>query len=235
MIETNKVMPKPYKQISNEISNSELSQSNHALTNLSQIANNEKQSGVIKKSQYANRRSTRSTVHGIEDDAPLNKSDSYLHSRCRFYLTIIWLAICHYTVGLNQAFIASFLLTISNNSNFNFDKEEFAVKISLCSSFFFLGIAISSFTLNLFKNYSVRKLLIILNLGNIIFNLTTCIPNFWILFLSRFCVGLICGLARPFALNLVYTLSPPDLRAVSINMFAYCFPLGLLTSFILGL
>ena len=175
-----------------------------------------------------NKLTRRSTVHGYGGDAP-EQPDSYLSSTSRYISVVTYVSLCQFVVGQNQLFLAAFQLTIRNSNNYNWDKDEFTVNLSIASSLFFVGMASAAFTMQLYASISVRKMLITQHCCMAILTPCLTIPNVYVLFICRQLIGFCCGLLRPFGLNMQYQLAPPDLRNITNNVYANFMNFGIIS------
>jgi MFS family permease len=143
---------------------------------------------------------------------------------------ILWLSLPHFITGYNQGFVGAFLITLTNPENFNWEKgtSEYSLNLSLTTSLYFLGMALASYTLNVYQNVSQRKLLIYINVLVILTTGLSLIINNYVLFVTRFVMGYLCGVNRPTANMLVFQLSPANVRHSSITVYALHFVFGLL-------
>ena len=119
----------------------------------------------------------------------------------RFLLIVIWLCLANFSLGFNQGFIGSFVVTIANKNNFGWEKgsEEYTQNVSLLSSLFFLGMAFATCTQTLFLKMNQMKLLLLLQVCTILISGISCIDNLIVLVICRVLIGYISGLLRPTA------------------------------------
>ena len=135
-----------------------------------------------------------------------------------------------FTWGFNQTFIGSFLVTLTNKENFDWEKgsAEYSQNVSLLSSLFFLGNAFGNATLGLFLNFDQRKFLAVLQVLSILISGLVCIENDVTFIVGRILIGYINGLQMPTGQSLLFQLSPPTLRQKALTFYSMCLPIGIL-------
>ena len=126
---------------------------------------------------------------------------STLSSPVKFWFIVLWLCMCQFIVGYNQAFIGAFVTTLTNKKNFDWEKKstEYTTNVSLLTSLYFLGCTIATCTQRLFLRMNQRKLLLLLSVCTIGIALLSCIDNFIALVIGRVLIGYVSGLFRPVA------------------------------------
>ena len=147
----------------------------------------------------------------------------------RFWLIVLWLCIGQFSVGFNQAFVGSFVVTLTNKKNFDWEKDskEYIQNVSLLTSLYFLGCAIGTLTLNLFIQMNQRKFLVLLQLFTILISGIICIQNDITFIIGRLFMGYIAGLVRPALQTFIFQLSPPELRQKAISIYAMMLNCGM--------
>lgn len=89
-------------------------------------------------------------------------------------------------------------------------------KIAFFNGLFFLGMCIGTFSINLLKNLSQRKLFMIVNLVSIVVVASACLNIEAIFIMSRFLLGYACGISRPLSSIWLHELSPNSVRPTSV-------------------
>ena len=154
----------------------------------------------------------------------------------RFWGIVFWISINQFSWGFNQAFIGSFIITLANKKNFDWESgsAEYSQNVSLLSSLFFLGTAGSNITLNLFLKYNQKNFLAGCELMVILLTGVLLIKNDISFITGRLIIGYVNGLQNPTGQSLLFQLTPPSLRQRSLTFYSMCLPTGILTVMIWG-
>ena len=143
----------------------------------------------------------------------------------KFYNQLVyWISMCNFNGGFNQMFFAPFLISLTNENNFNwkFGTTEFSRNVGLTNSIFFMGMALSSASASLYLGFNLRKVLMAFSLMSMVSVLFHCFTNETLFFAGRLILGYSCGIMKSVSSIFQHHVSPTSCRGTS----SYIWSLG---------
>ena len=136
----------------------------------------------------------------------------------KFYDQLVyWISMCNFHGGFNQIFFAPFLISLTNENNFDwkFGTSEFSRNVGLTNSLFFMGMALSSASASLYLGFNMRKVLMAFSLMSMVSVLCHCFTNETLFFAGRLILGYSCGIMRTVSSIFLNHVSPTSCRGTS--------------------